>query len=448
LAGVTLLAVVLGAAGSPPALGLSGDCPTPGSPRAQFVPDGLNETFEQQILDFLNAGGAPERMASSIRALAIPFRSDREEYLEVDFSLLHQDLTGDETPEVALSLGFSGFYQGGYIDSRPYGLVLSCRGGMYERLGLFPFVELSQAGDLTGDGVPELLLLRQLSPSGGTLSFLQWNADRFMQLPVARPRDFGFKIVETVVSYQPGVGDVSEAWFYVPLEGLRLQDPDLDGRLELVVDRTVYRTLDSRETRSGPQRDRRELWGWDGTEIELERWEYSAPDYRFQAVQDGDDLTRFGDYAAALASYRRALSDDRLKAFQLFQTPESILLRYGAPTPTPDPAERARLAAYAQYRIMLVRVLQGDLAEAESALLSLLESHPMADPGYPYTEMAQVFWEAFAPVSDIGSGCEAAAGYAVRNANEVLIPLGSSTYGYWNREYLPEDICPFEGNQG
>jgi hypothetical protein len=35
--------------------------------------------------------------------------------------------------------------------------------------------------------------------------------------------------------------------------------------------------------------------------------------------------------------------------------------------------------------------------------------------------------------------------YALRHANEVLIPLGSSTYGYWNREYRPEDICPFEG---
>jgi len=412
-------------------------CPGPGSPSVEFVPDRVPDLFEQQILDFLNAGGSSERLATSIRALAIPFRHPEQEFLEVRFNLVHQDVTGDGIPEIVLSLGFAGFYQGDYVDYRPHGLVLSCREGSYRRIGLFPFVELFQTGDLTGDGLPELVFMKELSTLDAVVSFFTWAADSFVQLAVNPSHDFAYRI-----------GIWIDRELHVPLDGPNLQDVDRDGNLELVFARLVYRTSDSREARSGPLRDRREVWGWNETAIELERWDYDPPEFRFQAVQDGDDLTLFGDLGEALASYRRALSEDRLKSFQLFHTPDSVLLRYGAPIPTPDPAERARLNAYVQYRIMLVHALLGNEGEAERAFRLLLESQSGSDPGFPYAEMGQAFWNAYLQEGELSSACKAAVDYALRHANEVLIPLGSSTYGYWNREYRPEDICPFEDGGG
>jgi hypothetical protein len=295
---------------------------------------------------------------------------------------------------------------------------------------------LFQVGDLTGNRVPELIFYKKLSSVDAALSIFEWNGYDFLQLTVAPRRDFAYR-----------VGIWSDLEWDVPLAGMRLQDDDSDDNLELVVARVVFSPRDSRLATSGPLRDRREVWGWNGTAIALERWDSDPPEYRFQAIQDGDDLTQFRDLERALASYRRAVNDNRLKSFQLFQTPDFVLLRYGAASPAPNPAERLRLTAYAQFRIMLVHLLLGDEDEAESALLSLVESHPESDPGLPYSEMAEAFWEAYASGREIGPGCEAAVDYALRHANEVLIPLGSSNYGYWNREYRPEDICPFEVNR-
>jgi hypothetical protein len=436
VAGVTPLIVVLQFTPTPP-LSEAQTCPKPGSPTAQFVPDGLDDTFEQQILDFLNAGGSPERLASAIRALAIPFRSYQKEYLEVTFNLIQQDLTGDGIQELILSSGFTGFYQGESVEAAIHGLALACRGGSYQRIRFFRFAEVLRTGDLTGDGLPELLVQQERSAVDGWLYVYQWQGDDLHQLTVDRTERFGDR-----------VGVWIEPEWAVPLQGLELRDADRDGKLEVLFNRPAYPLSETRLARSGPRRDRREVWGWNGTSIGLERWEHSPPQYRFQAVQDGDDLTRFGDLDRALTSYRRAIGEDRLKPFQLFRTPASILRRYGAPAPASDPTERQRLAAYARFRLVLIHLLQGDDEEAETELRSLQEAHPEGDPGQAFSEMAQAFWDAYVSEREIESGCEAAVDYAIRHANEVLIPLGSSNYGYRNRDYLPEDICPFEDGAG
>lgn len=409
-------------------------CPAPASPSAEFTPDHMSDTFEQQILDFLNAGGSVDRLAHAIPALAIPYQGVDQEYVVVRFNLLQADLNGDGLQEVALSVGFSGFYNGDYRDAPTHGLVLACEGGSYRRLGLYPFLELFGSADLTGDGLDELVFLRPRSAVRASVTILQWNAGDLVELPSARPREFGYRFSAAVdISLSP------------PLDGLVLRDADADDRVELIFTRTVPKLSIGDLLISGPLRDRREVWGWDGSAVVLERWDNDPPEYRFQAAHDGDDLTLFGDLSGALTAYGRVVNAASLKSFELFRTPDSVLQRFDLPIPAPDPAERRRLSAYAQYRIILIHALRGESSTAESALTLLLSAHPEGDPGAPYAQLAASFWEAMLETGEVAAACQAAVNYALHHPNQVLIPLGSSTYGYLNREYRPIDICPFAG---
>jgi len=55
--------------------------------------------------------------------------------------------------------------------------------------------------------------------------------------------------------------------------------------------------------------------------------------------------------------------------------------------------------------------------------------------------MAQLFLEG-AESESISAGCAAAKEYASANQKDVLDPLGSDVYGYTNREFTLEDLCP------
>lgn len=410
-------------------------CPAPASPSAEFTPDHMSNTFEQQILDFLNAGGSIDRLASAIRALAIPFRSVEQEYLVVRLDLLQADLNGDGVEEVALTLAFNGFYGGNYFDAPTHGLVLACEGGTYRRLGLYPFHDLAGPADLTGDGLDELVFVRSRSGVGAGVKMLQMNDGDLVELAIERPREFGYRFSAAV--------DISLS---TSLDELLLRDVDADDRVELVFTRAVPRLTIGELTISGPLRDRREIWGWDGSAVVLERWDNDPPEYRFQAAYDGDDLTLFGDLSGALASYRRVVNAASLKPFELFRTPDTVLQRFDLPIPAPDPPERRRLSAYAQYRIVLIHALRGDSAAAESEMKSLQEAYPEGDPGAPYAELAVSFWEGMLETGEVAAACKEAVNFALHHANEVLIPLGSSTYGYLNRDYRPIDICPIAGD--
>ena len=74
-----------------------------------------------------------------------------------------------------------------------------------------------------------------------------------------------------------------------------------------------------------------------------------------------------------------------------------------------DPAgERARLGAYAHYRVMLLYVLQGDRNEAQMIFRVLGDGYPAGNPGHPYAELATAFWAAYDPGIGLGSGCAGA----------------------------------------
>ena len=56
-------------------------------------------------------------------------------------------------------------------------------------------------------------------------------------------------------------------------------------------------------------------------------------------------------------------------------------------------------------------------------------------------EMALTFLESFSTDGQ-AAGCAAVHAYAAQHESQILEPLGSDVYGYFNPDYSAEDICP------
>jgi len=198
-------------------------------------------------------------------------------------------------------------------------------------------------------------------------------------------------------------------------------------------------------------RDQTIILGWNGQNfVNIKQGTNDPPQYRFQAIQDGDEQVRYGNYIAALSFYQAAIFDDRLEGwsperreyelraleFQYVPTPTVY------PTPSPDITEYPRLAAYAYYRIMLLHIVQGHESDASTVYKTLQRKFESDPYGHPYYEMATEFWNSYQSTQKVYDGCAAAIQYAVEHP-AILIPLGSEYHGGYSHTYVPADVCPF-----
>jgi hypothetical protein len=201
-----------------------------------------------------------------------------------------------------------------------------------------------------------------------------------------------------------------------------------------------------------PWRDEWEYYRWDGTAYRYFDRHFSAPEYRFQAVQDGDRLSLSGRYAEALASYQQAIFSDELEwwtaARRQYLADVLYHENWGAPAPTstpvPDLDEHPNLAAYSRYRIMLLHLVRGWEAEARTVYETLQARFPEGTAGHAYAEMAAAFWEEYEIGHTLANACRKAVQFAERYPEKVLPYLGSGIHGLQDESYEPSDVCPFQ----
>jgi hypothetical protein len=91
------------------------------------------------------------------------------------------------------------------------------------------------------------------------------------------------------------------------------------------------------------------------------------------------------------------------------------------------------------FRQLLAYILRKDLGDAQVVYGILQNSYPEVEAGSGYARLARAFWEAYEPAQDGAAGCLAAEAFAGAHPAEVLAPLD---YGYANRIYTPDDLCP------
>ena len=396
------------------------NCPpmTGGAAAIQPHPDSAD--YSQEIADYLSAGGTLEELRRELEYLGDITTLDRK------VTVLSADVTGDGQPDVVVETLWLPI--GEAISG--YAYALTCSAGRYVASTVadfgftasfgdpteYPSLGLRAVEDLTGDGVPELLL-----------SFVE-TAE---MLPIELPDDYVrfFKVVgwdgadfaELLPEQFPGRPAVT----LLNGDGT-LSDTDGDGVKELVLRGGAPKT----GTGHPFQRAKAETWGWAESGFALRCATFGGPTYRFQAVEDGDLAMLCQDLETALASYQQAIFDEALETW----VGDELGL-------VPAPAdERQLLSAYSRYRILLIHLANGTDDAAAVVYDTLSDTFAPGDAGYPYVELAAMAFDEVEAGADLSAACREVIRYAVA---EGLAPLADA-YGYYSPLYAtPKYLCPF-----
>jgi hypothetical protein len=375
---------------------------------------------EQAILEFLNQGGSRQAVRSAYQL----GYSDPEQHI------LESDLTGDGMPE--LITGDAGFY------------IFGCDQGIYRTLPVeeinyrqdfeYDAVYLWGAKDLNLDGLPEMIVEYWFLAATAVRQYLRvyaWDGSSFVNL-----------------AYQNLYGHEQKYLDVQYFSAITFEDADQNGTPDLVIQIGIPGHMDTYA--HGPWREETHVYIWNGKAVVLGWIDLAPPEYRFQAVQDGDRLALAGKFDQALDLYQQAIFSDQLEWWSAARREnyvDNLRAQYErAPTPTlpaPDPNEYPHLAAYARFRIMLLHLRRGYLPEAQTVYDTLQARFPLGQPGHAFAELAQAFWEQYQASQDMGQACGKAIAYAAAHADSLAY-LGSWHHGFQSRTYQPEDVCPFK----
>ena len=387
------------------------------------------EVLESRILEFLNSGGAPDQLAVQLST----------SYLVVEDH--SADVTGDRVQDVVLEVSATRPGRG-WVTAVA---ILVCHDAVFQSLAyqapeivvgtIKDDVALQGVLDMNGNGVRDIMYSRGFYDrySATTFFVLEWDGQGFQQLVWTEERPGALMLALAYVGYQQGRGPTPQPEAMFP-------DTDGNGTREIVLAGGLPR--EDEPIPMGHARLRTDTWSWNGHAFTLRSSEFEPPIYRFQAARDGDAATLRGDYGKALDFYQQAVFDEELLGWnpEVMYVPEDEWYT----TPLPIPEERPRLNAYGRYRILLVHAVQGTTDAVDVVYRSLKEKIQPGSAGYPYVSLADAFWEGLQTGGTVAAGCERARAYAAEHSEEVLVPLGSSMYGYFYDDYAPEDICPFE----
>ena len=378
--------------------------------------------LEEPVGQFLNDGGSPGRLPQLLG----------EQGFTVAPSVVLQDLTNDGVPEVLV---------------RAYeSLVFACENGRFINR-LPPSLQVGESvpapwsdriADMNANGMPDLVLAHEFwGAHNYTLSveIYEWDGATFRTLIADERTDAPFA--------RNGYGERGVAAMYNG--NLALVDVDANGTIELLLEGGLEGGLDA-QLNGGPQRSERHIWMWNGLEFILQDVSFSPATYRYQAIQDGDDASLVGDFDGAMSSYKAAIEDADLEGWNPAWLGLDSLVGEGTPAPTfppADPDERPRLEAYARFRMLLIELARGRLDEAENQLRILKAGFGQDSSAYPFVELSEIVWDAHLDTQGMGRACSLAIDYASAHEEQVLAPLGSTYYGFLNRDYDPQDICPF-----
>ena len=382
-------------------------------------PGDRNQQIIETFLAYLNSGGT---LKSILPAYEKYNRGSIVQFFKI------QDVTGDTVPELIF----------------PYGIwfdVFSCKDGKFE-LAFTDTYESNLAGvdvidisDINQDGLEEITVY--------------YNGCMGSRCPIIRVYEWNGKEFQDLIANANSPDGCSNL-LVAPFD-IKIRDIDNNGTKEIILsnNRNIWPDNDF------PYRKETRTCMWNGQNFVVYKSEFDAPYYRFQAVQDGDRATLSGDYDKALGFYQQTINDKRLQWFTpdrkwhdfwIYHSKYFPSANEPIPTVSPDmiedPNEYPILASYAYYRIMLVDVLQNDMAKAESTLTTLQAKFPTESPGNYFTQAASIFWKEYQLSIDVKSSCNKVIEYA--QENEVPAEyLGDWDHGVHSLQYTAQSICPF-----
>ncbi|MGB8213750.1 MAG: hypothetical protein WCE68_09360 [Anaerolineales bacterium] len=329
-------------------------------------------------------------------------------------------------------------------------MVFGCWQNKFQVLLLYPFMGSAPGGitlikDVNHDGIPELVFNTGYAIDGiHSYMIYEWDGSQLK----SRITNTSFENVSDSV--------IVNATGYISFD-----DANRDGLPEFIAHSGVEDMMSYLPV--GPWRNVNSIYQWNGNQYIFTREEWAPPEYRFQAVQDADRLFKDGEYERALALYQYAITSDRLKwwspELQFFYQQKSGYERGWVqalevpPPPAEDRNEYIALSAYSYFRIMLIHLIQGQVAAARSDY-ELTQTRFLDNPyGKAFAEIAATFWDEYTATQNLVSACQKASAYAELHQDVLLPYLGNLTdvsnpnyieHGDQSLDYEPESICPLQ----
>lgn len=226
------------------------------------------------------------------------------EYVHYKNPISMRDLTGDGVNEVIFNAGLSRLARL---------QVYSCQQGRYTKLFFHEYHSGTDLDflDINGNNIPEIINLDYgyLMVGPNLVYIYEWDGEQISSsvLPHGSSHDNDFP--DAFVTWDAYCSDYQ--W-------------KADGTYDLLM-RGHYWGFGEYNT-NGPYREYSFKLAWNDSKFQATEKEPAPPEYRFQAVQDGDWETWRGNFEEALAFYDQALHDPSLKK----------LAQSGMPSTTPD----------------------------------------------------------------------------------------------------------------
>jgi tetratricopeptide (TPR) repeat protein len=190
-------------------------------------------------------------------------------------------------------------------------------------------------------------------------------------------------------------------------------DWDNDGVPELIMHGGTIGSVGA-----GPQRERTEVYRWDGAKYVLTETVLDYSNYLYFRVLDANQALLAGDYERAATLYREAIDSPYLDVWM-------------------DEGERDDLAAFSRYRLTLTFLIMGEAGQAEAAR----EELEAAQPENIYTQVATVLWDAYQREGEHEAACQEVNDFAQLHPEVVQV---LADYGYSNPTFTPAEVCPLE----
>jgi hypothetical protein len=368
------------------------ECPPLGSPALPPPPQEFND-YSVVIGRYLSAGGPAAVLEATLRNWGTI--TDRGGVVQAD-----TDLTGDGVLEVIVTLFNPGTYNEEALLNAGQLLVYGCDSGGYRLLYKTSFntglalPELLRVGDMNTDVKNELVYFTETCNGSSCYKegkILSWNAivGAFEELNNGQ-----------IVAINGRIG---------------IADIDGDGVLELTAAINPPGT-----TTTGPGRSVVDTWDWNGMDYVLAlREEPSGARYRIHAIYDADDLLRDGQWRPAILAYDEARRNQGLLSWTVAN-------------------EYEVLRAYAAFKIMVTYAALKN-GRAEDWFNTVQGENAPGTAGHGFAQMAQAFMDNFRTTNDARAACaQAISAGATTNVLGVL-----NSYGYSNRSYTLNDLCPF-----
>jgi tetratricopeptide (TPR) repeat protein len=390
-------------------------------PGLQFQKPNNPLDMDSAILDYLNAGGVPEKLDA------------------LTYDVTIRELNNDDAPEII-------FYDYRFPDF----VMFTCDNGKYKEAItrqvyvdlVASFVDILAITDNNKNGFPEVFIegIGCIYWSCGGLYVVEWDGEEFVHR-VKESDSSGSNSNYAEMTYR---------------SASYLKDLDGDGVAELIWKGEVMPEWHMDRWSFYPQRLATHIYKWDGMNYTEQIVEYSTPEFRFQAVQDGDLYSKAGFYEKALQSYQQAATHDSLK-WWTDDSYDYTIASYGVgvcaenistcPVPVEDPRERPILSAYASFKKIIVYLLLDDVVKADATYQELQRVHPIETPGYPITEMAIAFWTEYQTSQDVSKACVLSIA-SIEDQTDVLSYLTGGYNGLADQgidyEYYPDEVCPFK----